>query len=80
MERGFWDDYVEAYENAIASTSTEEAPWYIVPADNKWVTRAVVADVLTSTIRELPLEYPELTDQRRAVLAAAREKLISESP
>jgi PPK2 family polyphosphate:nucleotide phosphotransferase len=78
VERGFWDDYVEAYENAISATSTEEAPWYIVPADNKWVTRAVVADVLTSAIQELPLEYPELTDARKVVLAQAREKLMSE--
>ena len=79
VERGFWDDYVDAYESAISATSTAEAPWYIVPADNKWVTRAVVADVLTSTIRDLPLEYPELTDSRRAVLAQAREKLMSEA-
>jgi PPK2 family polyphosphate:nucleotide phosphotransferase len=78
VERGFWDNYVEAYESAISATSTEEAPWYIVPADNKWVTRAVVADVLTSAIQELPLEYPELTDARRAVLAKAREQLMSE--
>ena len=77
-ERDYWDDYVEAYEEALSATSTEEAPWYIVPADHKWVTRAVVADVLTNTIQGLDLCYPELTDERREVLAAARQKLDTE--
>jgi PPK2 family polyphosphate:nucleotide phosphotransferase len=78
-ERDFWDDYVEAYEDALEATSTEEAPWYVVPADHKWVTRAVVADVLTRTICGLDLSYPELTDARREALAKARQKLEGET-
>jgi hypothetical protein len=70
---------VEAYEDALEATSTEEAPWYVVPADHKWVTRAVVADVLTRTICNLDLSYPELTDARREALAKAREKLDGEA-
>ena len=50
-ERAFWDDYMDAYEDALEATSTDEAPWYVVPADSKWAMRAVVSDVLTSTIR-----------------------------
>ncbi len=78
-ERDFWDDYVEAYEDALEATTTDEAPWYVVPADNKWVTRAVVADVLTRTICGLDLSYPELTDARRETLAKARQKLEGEA-
>ena len=71
-ERGFWDDYMAAYEDAISPTSTEWAPWYIVPADHKWVTRAVVADVVTSAIRGLDLKFPELTEQQRQALKPTR--------
>jgi PPK2 family polyphosphate:nucleotide phosphotransferase len=77
-ERGFWDDYVEAYEDALSATSTKWAPWYIIPADHKWVTRAVVADIVTSTLQGLDLEYPEVTEAQREALAAARERLMSE--
>jgi PPK2 family polyphosphate:nucleotide phosphotransferase len=78
VERGFWDDYIRAYEEALTATSTEEAPWYVVPADQKWITRAIVADVLVSAIRGLDLRYPELTDERREALAGARERLLAE--
>jgi len=77
-ERGFWDDYMTAYEDALAATSTAEAPWYVVPADNKWVTRAVVADVVTTAIRGLDLHVPELTDEDRKRLDAARVALAAE--
>ncbi len=77
-ERAFWDSYVEAYEDALSETSTEWAPWYVVPADNKWVTHAVVADLLTSTIHSLDLSYPEVTEEQRKALAEARTKLIEE--
>src|SRR5262249_38481021 len=63
-ERGHWDDYQEAYEDALAATSTEWAPWYVVPADHKWVTRTVVADLLTSAIKGLDLHYPEVTEEQ----------------
>jgi PPK2 family polyphosphate:nucleotide phosphotransferase len=77
-ERGFWDDYVTAYEDALSATSTEWAPWYIVPADNKWITRAVVADVVTSAIRGLDLKYPEMTEERLQAVKEARKKLKNE--
>lgn len=77
-ERGYWDDYVDAYESAISATSTAEAPWHIVPADHKWVTRAVVADVVTTAIRGLDLQYPTPTDSQLALLAEARSQLSKE--
>jgi PPK2 family polyphosphate:nucleotide phosphotransferase len=77
-ERAFWDDYTEAYEEALRATSTEWAPWYVIPADNKWVTRAVVADILTSSIRDLGLEPPKVSSAQRRVLAEARKKLLAE--
>ena len=77
-ERGFWDKYMEAYEDALAATTTEEAPWYVVPADNKWVTRAVVADVITTEIRSLDLKFPEVTEEKRKLLIEARNQLEKE--
>ena len=77
-ERGFWDQYMEAYEDALSATSTEWAPWYIVPADHKWVTRTVVADVLTSTIHALDLKFPEVTEEQRQALGEARKRLENE--
>ncbi len=77
-ERAFWGDYMEAYEDALAATTTEEAPWYVVPADYKWATRAVVADVITTTIRSLDLKFPEVTDEQRKLLAEARRRLQEE--
>ena len=77
-ERAFWADYMDAYEDALAATTTEEAPWYVVPADNKWVTRAVVADVITTAIRSLDLRVPEVTEEQRKKLAEARARLLEE--
>ncbi|MBN9523706.1 polyphosphate kinase 2 family protein [bacterium] len=77
-ERTHWDAYMDAYEDALAATSTDEAPWYVVPADHKWVTRAVVADVVTTAIRGLDPRYPDVTDEDRKRLAAARAQLAAE--
>ena len=77
-ERAFWDDYMKAYEKAIGATSTKHAPWYIVPADHKWVSRAIVAHVVTRTIESLDLRYPEVTEAQGAVIAEARKKLETE--
>ncbi|MGH2571235.1 MAG: PPK2 family polyphosphate kinase, partial [bacterium] len=77
-ERAHWDEYVEAFEEALSATSTEWAPWYVVPADNKWVTRAVIADILTSSIRDLGLEAPKVSKEKKQELTAARKKLLSE--
>ena len=69
---------MDAYEDALTATATEEAPWYVVPADNKWVTRAVVADVITSAIRSLDLKFPEVTEEKRKLLVEARNQLEKE--
>ena len=77
-ERAFWKDYMEAFEEALSATSTEWAPWYVIPADHKWVARAVVADILTSTISSLHLSYPEVTPEKRQALEDARRQLEEE--
>jgi PPK2 family polyphosphate:nucleotide phosphotransferase len=77
-ERAFWKDYMEAFEEAMSATSTEWAPWYIIPADHKWVARAVVADILTSTIGSLHLSYPEVTPEKHKALEEARMQLEEE--
>jgi PPK2 family polyphosphate:nucleotide phosphotransferase len=76
--RARWDEYMAAYEEALSATSTEWAPWHIIPADHKWVTRTVVAEVLTQTIRSLDLRFPEVTEEQRKALAEARERLMRE--
>ena len=77
-EREHWDEYMEAYEDAIRATSTAAAPWYVIPADHKWVSRALVAGVLTATIRDLGLAHPEPTAEQKKALAAAKKRLMSE--
>ncbi|MFN8129298.1 MAG: polyphosphate kinase 2 family protein [Candidatus Nanopelagicales bacterium] len=78
VERAYWDDYMASFEEAITATSTEWAPWYVIPADRKWAMRAAVADIITTTIKDLPLEYPKLPEDEVARLAQAREKLLAE--
>lgn len=77
-ERARWDDYMRAYEETIRETATERAPWYVVPADNKWFTRTVVASAVVTALDELDLRYPELDDARRGELAEARRRLMRE--
>lgn len=78
IERGFWEEYQDAYEDALSATSTEWAPWYVVPADHKWISRTVVADVVTNAIRSLKLKFPDITDAQRAALADAQGQLEAE--
>jgi PPK2 family polyphosphate:nucleotide phosphotransferase len=77
-ERGFWDDYQEAYEDMIRATATEEAPWYVVPADHKWFTRVVVAAAIIEALGSLDLKFPEVSDDKKKELAAARVALEQE--
>jgi PPK2 family polyphosphate:nucleotide phosphotransferase len=77
-EREFWDAYQEAYENMIRHTATEYAPWYVVPADNKWFTRLVVAQAVVDALRGMNLKYPKVSSAERAALAKAREQLEKE--
>ena len=76
QERERWDDYMEAYEDMIRNTATKYAPWYVVPADNKWFTRVVVAAAIISALSELDLRYPEVSPEQRKGLAAARQALL----
>src|SRR5246500_3039145 len=76
-ERDFWDDYMEAYEEMIRETATKDAPWYVVPADNKWFTRVVVALAVIETLASLDLAYPKVDETKLKELAAAKRKLLS---
>jgi PPK2 family polyphosphate:nucleotide phosphotransferase len=77
-ERQYWREYMKAYEETIASTSTEWAPWFVIPADHKWIARAAVATILTDAIRSLNLKFPEVSDEQRKALAAAKKQLETE--
>jgi len=70
-----WDEYMRAYEECLAATSTKWAPWYIVPADRKWVTRAVVGVILTETIKRLKLAWPKVTEEQKRAIAQAKKQL-----
>jgi PPK2 family polyphosphate:nucleotide phosphotransferase len=77
-ERRFWKDYLAAYEDVFANTSTKWAPWYVVPADHKWFTRLAVAAVIEQTLRGLDLQFPRLSRDDRKGLATARDLLLEE--
>jgi PPK2 family polyphosphate:nucleotide phosphotransferase len=74
-ERRFWDDYMNAFEQMIAATSSKHAPWYVVPADNKWYTRLMVAAAIVDALEELKLSYPKVSSEERKQLLAARKEL-----
>jgi len=78
VERQYWNKYQEAYEEAIRATASKAAPWFVVPADNKWFTRLVVAAAIVSTLEKLELQYPKVSDAQKKELAAARAKLMKE--
>jgi PPK2 family polyphosphate:nucleotide phosphotransferase len=79
-ERAHWDDYMNAYAEAMSATSTKEAPWYIIPADKKWFTRLAVSEVIVERLKSLNLHYPIVTEKHKAELAEAKEMLESEPP
>jgi PPK2 family polyphosphate:nucleotide phosphotransferase len=74
-ERGFWDDYMTAYEDMIRATSTEWAPWHVIPADNKWFTRVAVAATVIRALEQLDLAYPKVDRAKRKELAEVRKAL-----
>ncbi len=78
IERAHWDQYMEAFESMLRETSTKQAPWYVIPADKKWVCRSLVAAILAHEIRQLDLKYPTLTDEQLQVLAQCKLQLESE--
>ena len=77
-ERKYWDDYMAAYEEAISHTATKHCPWYVVPAENKWYTRLVVAAAIVDALKELELDYPQVDKDQRKELALAKRELEQE--
>lgn len=77
-ERARWDDYMAAYEDMLSATSTKHAPWYVIPADQKWAARALVAMIITTTINRLGLSYPQIGEEAKAALDEARRQLEQE--
>ena len=75
-ERGYWKDYMKAYEETIRNTATDYAPWYVVPADNKWFTRLAVAAAVIETLASLDVAYPEVGKEKLKELDAARQTLM----
>jgi len=78
LERRRWDDYMAAYEDMLNHTSTDWAPWFIVPADHKWFTRLCVSELVVATLKSLGLKYPKVSDEQRAALQKAKEELLNE--
>ena len=78
VERGYWDDYAAAFEVALSTTSTAWAPWYVVPADHKWVMRAVVASIISNHMGTMDLAYPEQDEARHKLLKKALAELTGE--
>jgi PPK2 family polyphosphate:nucleotide phosphotransferase len=78
QERAFWNDYQSAYESAIRHTSTDYAPWYIVPADHKWFSRVLIGQIIVTTMENMNLSLPVLTDEERALLEKGKKVLLEE--
>jgi len=78
-ERAHWDRYMESFEDAIRATATKASPWYVVPADNKWFTRLVVAGAIVRALEAMDLSYPVVDPARRKDLLAARQALVGEN-
>jgi len=76
-ERKFWDEYQDAYEDTIRNTATKDSPWYVIPADNKWFTRVVVASAVIDTLASLDLAYPQVDQAKLGEIAEAREALLA---
>ncbi|MEI7912387.1 MAG: polyphosphate kinase 2 family protein [Verrucomicrobiota bacterium] len=79
-ERDHWKDYQTAFEEALSATSTKRAPWHVIPADRKYVARALVADIVTTAIQDLGLEFPKVSEDKLAKLQAARARLEKKDP
>src|SRR5262249_37658765 len=77
-ERGFWADYMHAFEEAIRATATPRAPWFVVPADHKWFTRLIVAAAIVEAVEKLDLDYPKIDAAKKKELVAARAALARE--
>jgi PPK2 family polyphosphate:nucleotide phosphotransferase len=78
-ERGFWNDYMRAYREAIEATSTDDAPWHVVPADKKWFTRTAISEIIRDKMESMDLRYPKVSDEQKKGLAEAKKMLENES-
>lgn len=77
-ERGFWNDYMKAYEEAINETSTDSAPWFVIPADQKWFSRVAAIQIIIDKLEEMNLQYPELAEKEKSALFESKVKLENE--
>ena len=77
-ERQLWDKYMKAFEDAIESTTTDYAPWYVIPADKKWFMRAAVGDIIVGTLEKLDLSYPTITEKEKQELQGAKTLILNE--
>jgi PPK2 family polyphosphate:nucleotide phosphotransferase len=77
-ERDYWDNYIKAYEDMLTNTSTKWAPWFVIPADYKWVARSLVSDIITTSIYSLKIKYPEIGQEKYTAIDAAKKQLESE--
>ncbi len=78
MERSYWKEYMEAYEEMLGKTSTQWAPWHVIPADHKWFTRSLVARIIIDKLKSLNLSFPALSGKQQAELLEAKESLLRE--
>ncbi len=79
-ERQYWDDYMQAFEDAINATATKNSPWYVIPADRKWYARYVVSEIILATLQDMAPEYPEVTSERLETFQGLRQQIIAELP
>ena len=77
-ERRYWDDYQKAFEDVLSKTSTEYAPWYVIPADRKWFMRIAAGAVILDALMEIDPQFPVVTDEAKADMAAAKAELLAE--
>ncbi|MBW8366028.1 MAG: polyphosphate kinase 2 family protein [Rhizobium sp.] len=80
VERGFWDKYMQAYEACLSATSTQRAPWYVVPADDKENARLIIARIVVDIFKSLGMQYPQTDAQHRQELLSIRQQLVNEAP
>jgi polyphosphate kinase 2 (PPK2 family) len=78
-ERAHWDEYMTAYTEAIEATSTDNAPWYVIPADKKWFTRLAVSEIIVQKLKTIDLHFPVVTDEHREELLEAKKLLEAET-
>ena len=77
-ERKLWDSYMDAYDEMLRKTSTKHAPWYVIPADNKWFTRVAVSEIIVQRLEKLDIRYPKVSDERKQQLLNIKEDLLSD--